>query len=66
VRSPNVKVGRYVLVAEHRKSGTSKLLVKWKGPRLIASIKSDCVFFVENLLTKELRPRTQHAAILAG
>jgi hypothetical protein len=33
VRSPNFQVGDYVLVAEHRKSGVSKLQVKWKGPR---------------------------------
>jgi hypothetical protein len=29
VRSPNFQVGDYVLVAEHRKSGVSKLQVKW-------------------------------------
>jgi hypothetical protein len=45
----------YVLVAEHRKSGTSKLQVKWKGPRRVASVESDYVFVVENLLTKELK-----------
>jgi hypothetical protein len=28
VRSPNFQVGDYALVAEHRKSGTSKLQVK--------------------------------------
>jgi hypothetical protein len=33
VLSPNFHVGDYVHVAEHRKSGTSKLQVKWKGPR---------------------------------
>jgi hypothetical protein len=33
VRSPNFQVGDYVLVAEHRRSGMSKLQVKWKGPR---------------------------------
>jgi hypothetical protein len=43
-----------VLVAEHRKSGVSKLQVKWKGPRRVASVESDYVF-VENLLTKELK-----------
>jgi hypothetical protein len=48
-------VGDYVLVAEHRKSGVSKLQVKWKGPRRIASVESDYVFVVENLLTKELK-----------
>jgi hypothetical protein len=42
-----------VLVAEHRKSGMSKLQVKWKGPRCVASVKSDYVFLVENLFTKE-------------
>jgi hypothetical protein len=31
VRSPNFQVSDYVLVAEHRKSGTSKLQVKWNG-----------------------------------
>jgi hypothetical protein len=55
VRSPSFQVGDYVLVAEHRKSGVSKLLVKWKGPRRIASVKSDYVFVVENLLTNELK-----------
>jgi hypothetical protein len=55
VRSPNNQVGDYVLVAEHRKSGVSKLQVKCKGPRRVASVKSDYVFVVENLLTKELK-----------
>jgi hypothetical protein len=44
-----------VLVAEHRKSGVSKLQVKWKGPRRVASVESDYVFVVENLLTKDLK-----------
>jgi hypothetical protein len=55
VRSPNFQVSDYVLVAEHRKSGTTKLQVKWKGPRRVASVESDYVFVVENLLTKELK-----------
>jgi hypothetical protein len=55
VRSPNFQVGDYVLVAEQRKSGTFKLQVKWKGPRRVASVESDYVFVVENLLTKDLR-----------
>jgi Chromo (CHRromatin Organisation MOdifier) domain len=45
----------YVLVAEHRKCGVSKLQVKWKGPRRVASLESDYVFVVENLLTKQLK-----------
>jgi hypothetical protein len=44
-----------VLVAEHRKSGVSKLQVKWKGPRRVASVESDYVFVLENLLTLELK-----------
>jgi hypothetical protein len=52
VRSPNLQVGDYVLVAEHHKSGTSKLQVKWKGTRRIASVESDYVFVVENILTQ--------------
>jgi Chromo (CHRromatin Organisation MOdifier) domain len=55
VRSPNFQVGDYVLVAEHRKSGVSKLQVKWKGPRRVASVDFDYVFVVENLLTKEVK-----------
>jgi hypothetical protein len=55
VRSPNLQVGDYVLVAEYRKSGVSKLQVKWKGPRRVASVESDYVFVVENLLTKKLK-----------
>jgi hypothetical protein len=55
VRSLNFQVGDYVLVSEHRKSGVSKLQVKWKGPRRIASVESDFVFVVENLLTRELK-----------
>jgi Chromo (CHRromatin Organisation MOdifier) domain len=55
VRSPNFKVGDYVLVAEHRLNGVSKLQVKWKGPRRVASVESDYVFVLENLLTKELK-----------
>jgi hypothetical protein len=53
VRSPNFQVGDDVLVAEHRKSGASKLQVKYKGSRRIASVKSNYVFVVDNLLTKE-------------
>jgi hypothetical protein len=48
-------VGDYVLVTEHRKSGVSNLQVKWKGPRRTASVESDYVFVVDNLLTKELK-----------
>jgi Chromo (CHRromatin Organisation MOdifier) domain len=33
----------------------TKLQVKWKGPRRVASVKSYYVFVVENLLTKELK-----------
>jgi hypothetical protein len=33
----------------------SKLQVKWKGPRRVASVKSDYVFVVEDLLSKELK-----------
>jgi hypothetical protein len=55
VRSPNFQVGDNVLVPEHSKSGTSKLQIKWEGPRRVASVESDYVFVVENLLTKELK-----------
>jgi hypothetical protein len=55
VRSLNFQAGDYVLVAEHRKSGTSKLQVKWKSSRRLASVESDYVFVVENLFTKELK-----------
>jgi hypothetical protein len=48
-------VGDYVLVAEQRKSGASKLQVKWNGPRRVASVESNYVFVVENLLTMELK-----------
>jgi hypothetical protein len=44
VRSPKFQVGDYVLVAEHRKSGTTKLQVKWKGPHRVPSVESDYVF----------------------
>jgi hypothetical protein len=60
VRSPNFQVGDYLLVAEHRNSGVSKLQVKWKGPRRVASVESDFVFVVDNL-RRLSRPRTQHA-----
>jgi hypothetical protein len=53
MRSPKFQVGDLVLVAEHCKSGTSKLQVKWKDPRHIAS--AEYVFVVQNLLTKELK-----------
>jgi Chromo (CHRromatin Organisation MOdifier) domain len=62
VRSPNFQVGDNVFVVEHSKSGVSKLQVKWKGPRRVASVKSDCVFVVENLLTKE--PKASHVTRL--
>jgi hypothetical protein len=55
VRWPNFQVKDFVLVAKHRKSNTPKLKVKWKGPRRDASVESDYVFVVENLLTKELK-----------
>jgi hypothetical protein len=55
VRSPNFQVGDSVLVAGHSKSGRSKLQVKWKGPRRVASVESYYVFVVENLLTKTLK-----------
>jgi hypothetical protein len=56
VWSSKFQVGDYVLVAEHRNCGTSKLQVKmWKGPRRVASVESDYVFVVENILTKELK-----------
>jgi Chromo (CHRromatin Organisation MOdifier) domain len=55
VRSPNFQVGDYALVAEHRKSGVSKLQVKWKGPRRVANVESDYVLVVENLLTNEVK-----------
>jgi hypothetical protein len=48
-------VSDYVLVAEHRKSDTSKFQVKWKGPRRVASVESDYVFVVEHILTKDLK-----------
>jgi nitrogen fixation/metabolism regulation signal transduction histidine kinase len=44
-----------MLVAEQRKSGVSKLQIKWKGPRRVASVEFDYVFVVENLLTKQLK-----------
>jgi hypothetical protein len=55
VRSPNFQVGNYLLVAEYRKRGVSKLQVKWKVPRRVASVESNYVFVVENLLAKELK-----------
>jgi Chromo (CHRromatin Organisation MOdifier) domain len=55
VRSPNFQEGESMLVAENCKSGVSKLQVKWKDPRRVASLESGYVFVVENLLTKELK-----------
>jgi hypothetical protein len=55
VWSPKFQLGDYMLVAEHRKSGTSKLQAKWKGPRRVASVEAGDVFVVENFLTKELK-----------
>jgi hypothetical protein len=55
VRSPNFQVSDYLPVANHRKSDTFKLQVKWKGPRRIASVESDYVFVVDSLLTKQLQ-----------
>jgi hypothetical protein len=55
VLMPNFQVGDYVLVAEQRKSGVPKLQAKWNGPIRVASVESDYVFVVENLLTKELK-----------
>jgi hypothetical protein len=57
VRSPKFQIGDYVLVAEHCKSGTSKLQaqVKWECPRYVTSVESDYVFILENLFAKELK-----------
>jgi hypothetical protein len=55
VRSPKFQVGDYLLVAEHRESGVSKFQVKWNGPRRVASVESNYVFVIENLLTTELK-----------
>jgi hypothetical protein len=55
VRSPNFQVGDFVLVAEQGKSGVTKLQVEWKGPHRVASVESDYVFVVENLLTQDLK-----------
>jgi hypothetical protein len=55
VRSPNIQVGDYALVLKQRKSGVFKLQVKWKGPRRVASVESDYVFVVKNLLAKKLK-----------
>jgi hypothetical protein len=55
VRSPIFQVGDHVLVAEQRKRGVSKLQIKWKGRRRVASVESDYVFVLENMLTKELK-----------
>jgi hypothetical protein len=44
-----------MLVVKHRKIGASKLQVTWKGPRRVASVESDYVFVVENLLTKKFK-----------
>jgi hypothetical protein len=55
VRSPDFQVGDSLLLSEHRKSGTFKMQVKWKGPRRVASVESDYVLVVENLLTKKLK-----------
>jgi hypothetical protein len=55
VWSPNFQVKDYVLVAKQRKSRVFKFQVKWKGPRRVASVESDNVFVVENMLTKELK-----------
>jgi hypothetical protein len=41
--------------AKQRKSGVPKLQVKWMGPRRVASVESEYVFVVENLITKELK-----------
>jgi hypothetical protein len=65
VSSSKFQVGDFVLVEEHRKSSTSRLQVKWKGPRRIASVESDYMFVVENLLTRELKElKAAHATRL--
>jgi hypothetical protein len=62
VRSPIFQVDNYVLVTEQCKSDVSKLQVMWKGPRRVASVESDYMFVVENLLTKDLK--AEHATLL--
>jgi hypothetical protein len=62
VRSPNFQLGDYLLVAKQRKSGVSKLQVKWKSPRCVASVESYYTLVVANLLTKGLK--TEHATRL--
>jgi hypothetical protein len=51
----NSKLATTCLSRNTSERGVSKLQVKWKGPRRVASVESDYVFVVENLLTKELK-----------
>jgi hypothetical protein len=53
--SPTFHVGYCVRVAENRKSGALKLQVNWKVPLRIASVESDYVSVVKNMLKKELK-----------
>jgi hypothetical protein len=62
VRLLKFQVSDNVLVAEHRTSATFKLQLKWKGPRCVASVESDPVFVVKNLVTKEVK--AAHATYL--
>jgi hypothetical protein len=57
VRAPDLRAGDYALVAENRKSETSKMQLKWKCPRRVASVESDYVFIVENLVAYTTRLR---------
>ena len=52
VIQPNFTEGDFVLVADTDKHMTSKVLLKWRGPRRITKVLSDFVYEVENLIDK--------------
>jgi hypothetical protein len=66
VRSPNFQVNDYVLVAEHRKSGMSKLQVKWKGTRRVASVGSDYVCYALLRMRPLLNSWAECSVVISG
>ncbi len=52
VRSPNLGVGDYVLVAHRIRGYSPNLRVKWKGPRRSSRVISEFIYEVEDLISQ--------------
>jgi hypothetical protein len=51
VQPANFTVGDFVLVAQRIQNDQHKLRVKWRGPKRVTRVCSECIFEVRSLLT---------------